>query len=101
LHALQGSVQELLQQTPSTQKLETQSPTLVQAFPGAHLAQYCPPQSVSVSSPFFWLSLQRKHVCDGTSQKLPGAVQSAFDLHSTHEPVPSQTLPPFVAHAVP
>jgi len=101
LHALQASVQSLLQQTPSAQCPLTQSTPLVQAFPCAQFAQYKPPQSTSVSLPFFLPSLQRKHVCDGTSQKLPGVVQSACDVHWTQEPDPLQTFPPFVVQAAP
>src|SRR5262245_57792222 len=60
-HASQVVLQALLQQNPSTQNPDTHSVTVRQVFPSTHgtpqLPAGLPPQSMSVSVPFFcWLS---------------------------------------------
>ena len=58
-------------QTPPLQVFDWQSPLTLHCLPCAHTPQVPPPQSTSVSVPFFWASL---HVAGGT-------VQAPLPLH--------------------
>jgi hypothetical protein len=52
------SLQLLAVQTPATQAAEEQSAGTLQCLPSAHFCVHTPPQSTSVSEPFFLPSLQ-------------------------------------------
>src|SRR3954469_10589288 len=86
-------------QTPPVQTKLLQSMPAPQVCPGPQALQVGPPQSTSLSRPFFTPSM---HVA-GThwlDWQTP-VPQSVPVTHSTHVPWPSQTLPPPALHVVP
>lgn len=80
----------------------SQSLGALHVFPAAHFGQSAPPQSMSVSPPFFKPSLQLATTQTPLAEQtgLEASVQSVFSRQPMQFPFPSQTLPPSV-HAAP
>jgi len=96
LQDLQVPWHKLSQQTPSIQLRVAHSGPLMHPVP-THLLQYVPPQSTSVSSPFFMPSLHEIHTLSKQRGLVP-VVQLPSLTHSTHVPLLSHTPP---GHVVP